>query len=125
MATRTFNSLSFNQMSAMLTAGVLPEIRKARMESVPFSTSTPEAAVKHSEPCTIVACHFNEATREIRAVGDDTNVRICKIDRLQSIEHARTLWKILQGATNEGTLITFMAAGGFNPDRWFFDISKA
>jgi len=119
MATRTFNSPSFAQMSAMLTMG------QASTKAVPFSTSTPNADIKKSEATTIVSIHYNATTREIRAVGDDGNVRICKVDRLPSIEHGRTLWKILVGAKNEGTIIQFMAAGGFNPNRWFYDIAHA
>jgi len=119
MATRTFNSPSFAAMSAMLV-----EANSRRMDVV-FATATPSAEVKKSKATLIMSIHYNDTTREIRAVGADGNVRVCKVDRLQSIEHGRTLWKILVGAKNEGTPIQFMAAGGFNPDRWFYDIAHA
>jgi hypothetical protein len=113
MAKVNFAIPSFGYMAAELIKEKAP---------VQFVTATPSAVVKHSEPMNIVALHYDQSQRQIRAVGADGNVRVCKIDRLQSINHARTLWAMLQGAKRAGTIISFMAAGGFSPDRWFFDI---
>lgn len=88
----------------------------------PFKVTNERAAIRLSEPMQIVAVHYNEASREIRVVGEDANVRVCKIDRLTSINAARELWKALIEAKNSTREVQFKAAGGFSPDRWFFDI---
>jgi hypothetical protein len=89
-----------------------------------FKCANPDASMKYSEPVRILAVHYNKDTREIRAVGDDTNVRVCKIDRLDSIDVARELYATVKAIRDAGTIISFQTAGGFSPDRWFMDVVK-
>jgi len=78
-----------------------------------------------SAPVTIKAIHFDEAAREIKAFGSDGKVRRCKVDRLPSLETGRALWKELQLLGKQQIPLTFIAAGGFSPDVWFYDVSAA
>lgn len=89
-----------------------------------FKCIDQSAPMKYSEPQKIVAIHYSDTTREIRVVGEDTNVRVCKIDRLPSIEFARELYSTLKTVKNAQVDICFMAAGNFSPDKWFCDIVK-
>ena len=86
-----------------------------------FQTAAPNAAIRYSEPMYIVAVHYDKTTNEIRAVGEDANVRVCKVGRMD-INEARKLWTRLQEAKASSTEIKFCAAGGFSPNKWFFDI---
>lgn len=112
MATRTFTSASFANMANSLV--------KEQPTPV-FVTNTPSANIRYSEPMNIVALHYEN--KMIRAVGADGNVRVCKIDRLPSIEYARELWKMLVQVQRTGQVISFMAAGGFSPNKWFYDVA--
>jgi len=114
MATRTLTSAALSSMATALVQQ--PKAIPVGLSSttpVAFVTATPAAATKYSAPVTIVTCHYNETTREIKAVGSDGNVRVCKIDRLESIEHARQLWTLLKGVHMAGMEIMFASAGGF------------
>jgi hypothetical protein len=86
-----------------------------------FVTNNPRAEIISSEAMNIIGLHYEN--KEIRAIGADGNVRVCKIDRLPSVEVARGLWKRLRTAMDNGEIISFQAAGGFSPNRWFFDIT--
>jgi hypothetical protein len=69
----------------------------------------------------MTACHFDDKAKAIRVFCDDGLVRQCNIDRLPSIEYARNLWKQIQSAGAAGVQVQFKAAGGFSPDKWFYD----
>lgn len=116
-----FSMPVFNQMAAVLAQ---PKAEPISITTPAFKCLVPDAAMKYSEPQAIVAIHYNNATREIRVVGDDTNVRVCKIDRLPSIEFARELYSTLKACKESGEIICFQAAGGFSPNKWFCDIVK-
>ena len=66
--------------------------------------------------------HFDEVTKSIKVVGSDGNLRECRTERLPSLEHGRLLWKKLAKAGKEKATVQFVAAGGFSPDKWFYDI---
>jgi len=122
MATRTsFAAPVFYNMASSL---VSPKAEPITANTVAFKCLTPDAAMKYSEPQCIVAIHYNDKTREIRVVGEDTNVRVCKIDRLPSIEFARELYATLKACKESGKIICFQAAGGFSPNKWFCGIVK-
>jgi site-specific recombinase XerC len=95
--------------------------RKAVVQQSVFSVTNTKAAVRYSEPMQIVAMHYDTDTREIRVVGEDGNVRTCKIARMD-LNHARELWTNLKEIKNSAREIQFMAAGGFSPDKWFYDV---
>lgn len=116
-----FSMPVFNAMAAALTA---PKEEIFSVSTPAFKCLVPDAAMKYSEPQKIVAIHYNNTTREIRVVGEDTNVRVCKIDRLPSIEFARELYATLKVCKESGEIICFQAAGGFSPNKWFCDIVK-
>jgi hypothetical protein len=78
-----------------------------------------------SAPVTISAIHYDEANKAIRVFGSDGNLRTCLVSRLASIEDGRALWTRLQSAGKAHTEVQFVAAGGFSPDRWFYDITTA
>lgn len=108
---------SFAQIGAIL-AGY-----NSKPAAPAFTVTNEKAAVRLSDPMQIVAVHYDELTREIRVVGEDANVRVCKIERLKGgLDQARKLWVDLIEAKNSTREIQFMAAGGFSPDKWFYDI---
>lgn len=114
---RSFAIPSFAQMGATLAA----YNGKAVTPQQVFSVTNTKAAVRYSEAMQIVALHYDEASREIRCVGEDGNVRTCKIARMD-INAARELWVNLKEIKNSSSEIQFMAAGGFSPDKWFYDV---
>lgn len=81
-----------------------------------------QVADKLSDKVTVVAIHFDEKTREMRAFGSDGMTRKCKVDRLPSLAEGRALWKKLQRVGKTQELVSFVAAGGFSPDVWFYDV---
>jgi hypothetical protein len=111
---------SFNTQYLMPTL-VLPETDTKPV----FSCKNPAAALKYSDPVKVVALFFNPKTNEIKAVGDDGNVRVCRADRLSSPAEAQRLMKTLKAVQKEAGIIRFETAGGFSPDKWFKDIVKA
>lgn len=86
-----------------------------------FLTLNPAAAMKYSEPQKIVGLFFNSQTAELKAVGEDGNVRVCKTNLMEA-EAVGELMKKLKAVRDEGGVICFEAAGGFSPDKWFCDI---
>jgi hypothetical protein len=93
-------------------------------KEVVFSCRAPQAATKYSEPQAILLVQKDIAKREIRVIGEDGNVRVCKVDRLPSTQYANELYATLKAAKDSETVVCFMAAGGFSPDKWFYDICK-
>ena len=75
-----------------------------------------------SKPVKLVGLSYDKATKEIKAIGDDNKIRICKIARLANIEDGRQLWKDLVQYGNDGMTFQFVSAGGFSPDSWFYRI---
>jgi len=118
---RTLNSAALNAVASSLMSHAPKAI------PVAFVTATPKAATKYSEPMKIVAVHYAEAQKEIRCVGEDGNVRVCKIMKMDadpevSIIKARQLWTLVKGVHASEAVVSFAAAGGFNPDRWFYTV---
>jgi hypothetical protein len=86
-----------------------------------FVTARPGAADRLSSPTTMMAATFDEKTREIRVFCQDGHTRRCKVDRLPNINVARGLWKKLTKIGGSKPVV-FVAAGGFSPDVWFYDV---
>lgn len=78
-----------------------------------------------SKAVTVEYMHYDEVTKSIKVVGSDGLLRECRTGRLPSIEHGRNLWKKVARAGKEKKSIQFVAAGGFSPDKWFYDIEEA
>lgn len=72
---------------------------------------------------TIDAMHFDQATSSIKVFCSDGNLRECRVNRLPSVEHGRVLWRQLQAAGKAKQEVSFKAAGGFSPDKWFYSFS--
>jgi hypothetical protein len=73
-----------------------------------------------SNKTTIEAMHFDDATKSIKVFCADGFLRECRVARLPSLEHGRTLWRKLQEFGNAKAEVRFTAAGGFSPDKWFY-----
>ena len=76
-----------------------------------------------SSAVTIEAMHFDDKTKSIKVFCSDGNLRECRVERLPSVEHGRTLWRKLQEVGKAKQEISFVAAGGFSPDKWFYDVA--
>jgi hypothetical protein len=77
-------------------------------------------ADRSSVRVTIEAMHFDDATKSIKVFCSDGNLRECRVSRLPSVEHGRVLWRKLQEIGQKQQLVSFKAAGGFSPDKWFY-----
>ena len=76
-----------------------------------------------SAAVTIEAMHFDDTAKSIKVFCSDGNLRECRVNRLPSVEHGRVLWRQLQAAGKAKQEISFKAAGGFSPDKWFYAFS--
>lgn len=102
---------------------------KAKKPAARFITARTGAGDRRSSPTVMAAAIFNadEDVREIRVFCEDGNMRRCKVDRMlgadgkPDIEVARALWRKLTKIGTTKTVV-FVAAGGFNPDMWFYDV---
>jgi hypothetical protein len=93
-------------------------------KEVPFVTSR-GGPVRKSRKHTILSGTLDDLTREIRIYDESSRIHRCKVDRLPSTEAARALWKKLVEAQKKEQEIRFLAAGGNNPELWFYDIEVA
>ena len=91
----------------------------AKQETKAFDT-TRTGKERVSALVTIEAMHFDQATSSIKVFCSDGNLRECRVNRLPSVEHGRVLWRQLQAAGKAKQEISFKAAGGFSPDKWFY-----
>jgi hypothetical protein len=105
MATRT---LSFSS-----------KVVKAQVAA--FTTSR-KGADRKSSPVTMLDARYEEATQSIKIFCSDGKLRECRVERLASKEVARELWTTIQKLGKAKAPVTFVAAGGFTPDRWFYTI---
>jgi len=92
---------------------------------VSFRVARPSAAVRSSSAVRVLSLsHAPGAGGGSLSVACSDGVsRVCRLDRLPSLEVGRALWRRLQAAGSAGSLVSFSAAGGFSPDRWFFDFA--
>lgn len=70
----------------------------------------------------VMAIHYDQPTRTIRVFCNDGNVRVCRIDKLTDVNHGRQMWKHLEQCIENKWPVVFKAAGGFSPDKWFYDV---
>jgi hypothetical protein len=85
-------------------------------------TTTRKGADRMSDAVTMLDARYEEETQTIKIFSSDGKLRECRIERLPSKEHAKALWKTIQSAGKAKTPVKFVAAGGFSPDRWFYQI---
>ena len=74
-----------------------------------------------SAPVKIEAMHYDEATKSIKVFCSDGNLRECRVARLPTVEHGRALWRKLAKMGRDKQEVNFIAAGGFSPDKWFYN----
>jgi hypothetical protein len=99
-----------------------PTFKVASKINVAFSTYNPASEDRKSLPVQIVELAFNERTRSIEVTGSDNRKRQARVDRFANEADLKSLTKRLQSAYDKGTNVSFIAAGGFSPDVWFYNI---
>lgn len=87
--------------------------------------TTRTGADRRSGVVKMQACQWDEKNRHINVFGEDGHLRVCKVDRLDNIEVARKLWKDINEAGQQGVPVRFVAAGGFDPNKWFYTFEIA
>jgi len=70
----------------------------------------------------VEAMHFDQASKSIKVFCSDGNLRECRVERLESAEAGRALWRQLQSVGSKKQEVSFKAAGGFSPDKWFYTV---
>jgi len=86
-----------------------------------FNTSR-TGADKVSAPVLIEAMHYDDSAKSIKVFCSDGHLRECRVARLPSVEHGRTLWRQLQEIGKSKSQVQFKAAGGFSADKWFYTV---
>lgn len=102
-----------------------PAFKVSAKAVVKFSTNNPLGEDRKSLPVTIVELSFNEVTRSIEATGSDNRKRQCRIDRITNEADLKALTKHLQKAYDAQTKVSFVAAGGNDPQVWFYTVVDA
>jgi hypothetical protein len=80
------------------------------------------AADRVSDPVTLLSMHYDETNHAIKVFCADGTTRVCKIDRLPDAAAGRALWSTLQKAGKAEQEVKFVAAGGFDPTKWFYTV---
>ena len=92
--------------------------------SVGFVTKV-AGADRKSNPITIDSINYNENTKSIELTGSDGITRKCRVERLEGgIPAGRALWKQLLALGQEQKTIKVVAAGGFDPNTWFYRVEE-
>jgi len=115
-ASRALKSSFINQF-----VGQAVEFGNKKEATVAFTTSR-SGKDRVSAPVTLEAMHFDDTTKSIKVFCSDGNLRECRVERLPSIEVGRKLWTKLQQIGEAKREVTFIAAGGFSPDKWFYTV---
>ena len=97
--------------------------KEQQVERTVFKTSR-TGKDRVSAKVTITAMHFDQNSKSIKVFCSDGNLRECRVERLPSIEYGRALWRELQSIGNRGAELSFVAAGGFSPDKWFYAVQE-
>jgi hypothetical protein len=108
-----------------MSKSFVPAFNVAAKANVKFSTNNPAGEDRKSLAVTIVELTFNEVTRSIEVVGSDNRKRQCRIDRIMNEADLKALTKRLQTAYDKQTRIAFVAAGGNDPNVWFYTVVDA
>lgn len=99
-----------------------PKFTSINKIDVIFSTNNPLGEDRISQSVVITELSFNEQTRTIEATGSDRRKRQCRIDRIVDTEVLKQLTKDLQKAYDNEDSVQFVAAGGNDPNVWFYNI---
>ena len=89
-----------------------------------FSTMNPLQPDRTSVPVIITFPEYNEDSNTFIISCSDNRKRRCQLNRLAE-GYAEKLFDKLQKAYDKGMVVNFVAAGGNDPDVWFYDIVKS
>jgi hypothetical protein len=103
----------------------VPSFSVGPKANVKFSTNNPLGEDRKSQPVTLIELSYNENTRSIEATGSDGRKRQCRIDRITDTSDLEKLTKQLQKAYDKQARICFVAAGGNDPNVWFYTIVQS
>jgi hypothetical protein len=106
----------------IMTKAFTPSFTSINKINVVFSTNNPLGEDRVSLPVTLKELTYNDTTRSIEATGSDNRKRQCRIDRIVSTEVLKSLTKDLQKAYDNQETLQFVAAGGNDPNVWFYNI---
>jgi hypothetical protein len=101
-----------------------PSFSVPKAINVAFSTNNPRGEDRMSDPVMIEKLAFNEVTRSIEVTCSDRRTRQCRIDRMRDDKMIKTLQKNLQTAFDKRMLVQFVAAGGNDPQVWFYTVKS-
>jgi hypothetical protein len=96
---------------------------KSIVKTSNFVTNNPNGADMMSFPVRIIGFDFNENTRSFEVECDDRRMRQCRVDRMPEAD-AVELEKAIIKARDAGMEVRFIAAGGNNPNIFFYSIKK-
>ena len=99
-----------------------PMFTSAKRIPTQFSTNNPGGRDRESVPVFITEISFNDTTRTIEAMCSDKRKRQCRIDRFMNDQLLRDLVDSLQNAYDNELEVVFVAAGGNDPNVWFYNI---
>jgi len=99
-----------------------PKFTSLTKVDVIFSTNNPLGEDRVSQTVTLIELDYNETTRTIEATGSDKRKRQCRIDRFMNDQLLRDLVDSLQNAYDNELEVVFVAAGGNDPNVWFYNI---
>lgn len=105
-----------------MSKAFVPSFKVANKATVKFSTNNPLGEDRKSLPVTIIDLDFNDITRSIEVTCSDNRKRQCRIDRIVNEADLKALNKRLQTAYDKETRVSFVAAGGNDPNVWFYTI---
>jgi hypothetical protein len=88
-----------------------------------FTTNNPRGEDRKSIAVTIVDITFNDITRSIEVTCSDNRKRQCRIDRLANDKTIKELEKTLTTAYSKAQPVHFIAAGGNDPNVWFYTLT--
>ena len=71
------------------------------------------------------AMHFDDVSRSIKVFCADGYTRECRVDRLSDLKIGRQMFVDLQKLIEQKKEIRFFAAGGFDPNKWFYKFEVA
>jgi hypothetical protein len=90
-----------------------------------FMTNNPLDTDRMSKPVVIIGLEYFEDTNTVVANCSDSRKRRCQLNRLTDDKFAEKMCKDLQKAYDKGTEVQFVAAGGNDPQVWFYNIVTA
>ena len=72
-----------------------------------------------SAPSVVLSVSWHAPSRSVVVSCSDGCRRVCRVDRLSSVEVGRDLWRALVAARDSGARVSFAAAGNNSHNHWF------